>query len=161
MLTLYRTITLCSMTHSSHTRIMLYNITSAFVLVMFRGTVVHNTSEYNHYSVTDDSLAVCSATSYKKDCDDDMASILPLVLIFLSQFVLGIGSTLYYALGQPYLDDNVKKTQTPMLLGSNQSQVTRYTYKIRPILRSQNIVGFCRFRMFIIVFTKARQLDLI
>jgi len=35
--------------------------------------------------------------------------------------VLGIGSTLYYALGQPYLDDNVKKTRTPMLLGSNQS----------------------------------------
>jgi hypothetical protein len=48
-----------------------------------------------------------------------MASIMPLILIFLSQFVLGIGSTLYYALGQPYLDDNVKKTQTPMLLGTN------------------------------------------
>jgi len=78
-----------------------------------------------NHSVTDDSLAVCPAASYKKDCEDDMASILPLILIFLSQFVLGIGSTLYYALGQPYLDDNVKKTQTPMLLGSNQSQVTR------------------------------------
>lgn len=77
------------------------------------------------YSVTDDSLAVCPAASYRKDCEDDMASILPLILIFLSQFVLGIGSTLYYALGQPYLDDNVKKTQTPMLLGSNQSVVTR------------------------------------
>jgi uncharacterized membrane protein SpoIIM required for sporulation len=78
------------------------------------------------YSVTDNSLAVCPATSYQKECSDDMASILPLVLIFLSQFVLGIGSTLYYALGQPYLDDNVKKTQTPMLLGTNQSQATRY-----------------------------------
>jgi hypothetical protein len=43
--------------------------------------------------------------------------MMPLILIFLSQFVLGIGSTLYYALGQPYLDDNVKKTETPMLLG--------------------------------------------
>jgi len=43
--------------------------------------------------------------------------MMPLILIFLSQFVLGIGSTLYYALGQPYLDDNVKKTETPMFLG--------------------------------------------
>jgi hypothetical protein len=61
-------------------------------------------------------VAVCSATDYEKACEE-MASTMPLVLIFLSQFVLGIGSTLYYALGQPYLDDNVKKTQTPMLLG--------------------------------------------
>ncbi|PNF14783.1 hypothetical protein B7P43_G07610 [Cryptotermes secundus] len=76
-----------------------------------------DTHFYNMTSeVRDDSLAVCSATSYDKTCEE-MASIMPLVLIFLSQFVLGIGSTLYYALGQPYLDDNSKKTQTPMLLG--------------------------------------------
>uniref|UniRef100_A0A336M5S4 Solute carrier organic anion transporter family member n=1 Tax=Culicoides sonorensis TaxID=179676 RepID=A0A336M5S4_CULSO len=43
--------------------------------------------------------------------------ITPLLLIFLSQFVLGIGNSLYYSLGQTYLDDNVKKTKTPMLLG--------------------------------------------
>jgi hypothetical protein len=66
--------------------------------------------------VTDDSLAVCSDTGYEKTCEE-IASMMPLVLIFLSQFVLGIGTTLYYALGQPYLDDNAKKTQTPMMLG--------------------------------------------
>lgn len=43
--------------------------------------------------------------------------VTPLLLIFLSQFVLGIGNSLYYSLGQTYLDDNVKKTKTPMLLG--------------------------------------------
>jgi hypothetical protein len=31
--------------------------------------------------------------------------------------VLGIGNTLYYSLGQSYLDDNTKKTNTPLLLG--------------------------------------------
>jgi hypothetical protein len=67
--------------------------------------------------VTDDALAVCSATGYGKTCEE-IASMMPLVLVFLSQFVLGVGSTLYYALGQPYLDDNVQKTQTPMLLGT-------------------------------------------
>lgn len=44
-------------------------------------------------------------------------SIVPLVLVFLSQFILGIGNTLYFSLGQTYLDDNTKKTETPVLLG--------------------------------------------
>lgn len=52
----------------------------------------------------------------KQECDDMFESIVPLVLIFISQFVLGIGNTLYYALGQTYLDDNTKKTNTPLLL---------------------------------------------
>lgn len=34
----------------------------------------------------------------------------------MSQFVLGIGNTMYFALGQTYLDDNTKKTNTPMML---------------------------------------------
>lgn len=42
---------------------------------------------------------------------------LPAGLVFLSQFVLGVGTTLYFSLGQTYLDDNTKKTNTPMLLG--------------------------------------------
>ncbi|GLH12816.1 Solute carrier organic anion transporter family member, partial [Gryllus bimaculatus] len=42
---------------------------------------------------------------------------MPLVLIFLSQFVLGVGTTLYYALGQTYLDDNTNKRRTPLMLG--------------------------------------------
>jgi len=49
------------------------------------------------------------------DCDD-LFSYVPLVLIFLSQFVLGVGNTLYYSLGQTYLDDNTKKTNTPLML---------------------------------------------
>ncbi|XP_071441837.1 solute carrier organic anion transporter family member 74D [Hetaerina americana] len=44
-------------------------------------------------------------------------SAMPLALVFLSQFILGIGTTLYYALGQTYLDDNTAKRKTPMLLG--------------------------------------------
>lgn len=50
------------------------------------------------------------------ECDSEIESITPLVLIFTSQFVLGVGNTLYYALGQTYLDDNTKKTNTPLLL---------------------------------------------
>lgn len=48
---------------------------------------------------------------------DQLFSYVPLVLIFLSQFILGIGNTLYYSLGQSYMDDNTKKTNTPLMLG--------------------------------------------
>lgn len=59
---------------------------------------------------------LCMLDSLEKECNGEIESILPLVLIFISQFVLGVGNTLYYALGQTYLDDNTKKTNTPLLL---------------------------------------------
>uniref|UniRef100_A0A182JNE0 Solute carrier organic anion transporter family member n=1 Tax=Anopheles christyi TaxID=43041 RepID=A0A182JNE0_9DIPT len=58
---------------------------------------------------------LCMDTSSPKECLETI-SVVPLVLIFLSQFVLGIGNTLYYSLGQTYLDDNTKKTNTPLML---------------------------------------------
>lgn len=53
------------------------------------------------------------------ECDEngEVFSYVPLVLIFMSQFVLGIGNTLYYSLGQSYLDDNTKQRNTPLMLG--------------------------------------------
>jgi hypothetical protein len=65
---------------------------------------------------------VCSAnrdTDENEDCDVKYLerSIVPLFLIFFSQFVLGIGTSLYMTLGQTYLDDNTKKKNTPKLLG--------------------------------------------
>ncbi|KAG5676086.1 hypothetical protein PVAND_005940 [Polypedilum vanderplanki] len=60
---------------------------------------------------------LCIDEPIEQQCDDEIESILPLILIFLSQFVLGIGNTLYYALGQTYLDDGVtKKKNTPLFL---------------------------------------------
>jgi hypothetical protein len=54
---------------------------------------------------------------FEEKCDEEIQSIVPLILIFLSQFVLGVGNTLYYALGQTYIDDGVeKKKNTPILL---------------------------------------------
>uniref|UniRef100_A0A182NNV3 Solute carrier organic anion transporter family member n=1 Tax=Anopheles dirus TaxID=7168 RepID=A0A182NNV3_9DIPT len=58
---------------------------------------------------------LCLDASSPKECLETI-SVVPLVLIFLSQFVLGIGNTLYYSLGQTYLDDNTKKTNTPLML---------------------------------------------
>lgn len=35
----------------------------------------------------------------------------------MSQFVLGIGNTLYFSLGQSYLDDNIRQQNSPLVLG--------------------------------------------
>nr|CAD7573863.1 unnamed protein product [Timema californicum] len=55
-------------------------------------------------------------------CEEDISSgehsILPLALIFLSQFVLGIGTTLCHTLGKTYLDDSIKKTNAPLMFGT-------------------------------------------
>ncbi|ODN05136.1 Solute carrier organic anion transporter family member 1C1 [Orchesella cincta] len=55
------------------------------------------------------------------DCEASDTSIVPLILIFISQFVSGIGVLLFYTLGGPYLDDNIKKTKSPMLFGVTMS----------------------------------------
>lgn len=65
-------------------------------------------------------LAICPRVVKPQLCDEESmldVSILPRLLVFLSQFILGIGTTLYYGLGQTYLDDNTEKKNTPMLLG--------------------------------------------
>ncbi|CAG9797785.1 unnamed protein product [Chironomus riparius] len=60
---------------------------------------------------------LCIDEPSDQQCDDEIKTMLPLILIFLSQFVLGVGNTLFYALGQTYLDDGVtKKKNTPILL---------------------------------------------
>ncbi|XP_016987868.1 solute carrier organic anion transporter family member 4C1 [Drosophila rhopaloa] len=58
---------------------------------------------------------LCGVGNTEDNCDD-LFSYVPLVLIFTSQFVLGVGNTMYYSLGQTYLDDNTKKTNTPLML---------------------------------------------
>ncbi|XP_055706952.1 solute carrier organic anion transporter family member 74D isoform X2 [Phlebotomus papatasi] len=70
----------------------------------------------NIFSSSSQRLCLTLDSEKSHECDE-LFTVVPLVLIFLSQFVLGIGNTLYYSLGQAYLDDNTKKTNTPQLLG--------------------------------------------
>lgn len=41
---------------------------------------------------------------------------MPQALLFLGQIVAGIGQSLYYTLGVAYMDDNIKKSKTPVLI---------------------------------------------
>uniref|UniRef100_A0A1B6C2D4 Solute carrier organic anion transporter family member n=1 Tax=Clastoptera arizonana TaxID=38151 RepID=A0A1B6C2D4_9HEMI len=89
-------------------------------------TALSLTKEYVGSTVSDSTKfrqkdeALCSANNITDCSHSDTGgefSNVPPLLIFFSQFVLGIGTTLYYSLGQTYIDDNAKKTKTPLLLG--------------------------------------------
>uniref|UniRef100_A0A146LLL7 Solute carrier organic anion transporter family member n=1 Tax=Lygus hesperus TaxID=30085 RepID=A0A146LLL7_LYGHE len=82
------------------------------------------TKEYaDHHAINQTSLDIkekmgmCSKERPEVECEEGDYSAVPPLLVFFSQFILGIGTTLSHSLGQPYIDDNTKKTNTPMLLG--------------------------------------------
>ena len=53
-----------------------------------------------------------------EDCSGYDETIGPMIYIFMSQFISGIGTTLFSTLGITYLDDNTKRKSTPMLIGN-------------------------------------------
>ncbi|XP_043234790.1 solute carrier organic anion transporter family member 74D-like isoform X2 [Amphibalanus amphitrite] len=62
-----------------------------------------------------DEYAKAAPTSDPSQCDTGDVSLVPVILLFLSQFVSGIGATAYYTLGLTYLDDSVDKKQSPVM----------------------------------------------
>lgn len=89
---------------------------------------------------------LCQIAEGSDDGCFEIFSYVPLIMIFLSQFVLGIGNTLYMALGQSYLDDSSSRKRSPMvfayafamrmigpIIGFNISNIALKTY-INPLL---------------------------
>ncbi|XP_058123533.1 solute carrier organic anion transporter family member 74D-like [Anopheles ziemanni] len=50
------------------------------------------------------------------ECEKEEGNLAPQIVLFLAQFISGIGSSLYYTLGVSYMDDNIKKSKTPALV---------------------------------------------
>ncbi|XP_062708927.1 solute carrier organic anion transporter family member 74D-like [Aedes albopictus] len=50
------------------------------------------------------------------ECEVEEGNMAPQVVLFVAQFISGIGSSLYYTLGVSYMDDNIKKSKTPALV---------------------------------------------
>lgn len=53
------------------------------------------------------------------ECVAGEGNFAPQVVLFLAQFISGIGGSLYYTLGVSYMDDNIKKSKTPALLSKS------------------------------------------
>lgn len=50
------------------------------------------------------------------ECDVHDGILLPQILLFLAQFVAGVGGSLYHTLGISYMDDNTEKSKAPAML---------------------------------------------
>nr|CAD7433520.1 unnamed protein product [Timema monikensis] len=78
--------------------------------------------EYDNLTVSQikEDTSLCMKGRHREVCtDDDLAgefSFLLVAILFFSQFVLGIGWTLFQTLGQTYLDDNTDKKKTPFMI---------------------------------------------
>lgn len=58
---------------------------------------------------------LCQSSLNPDESCGEIFSYVPLFMIFMSQFVLGIGNTLYLSLGQSYLDDNTSQKRSAMV----------------------------------------------
>lgn len=54
-------------------------------------------------------------------CDDGDSNYTPQVILFVAQFISGIGQPLYYTLGVSYMDDNIQKSKTPTFISEQRN----------------------------------------
>ncbi|XP_049306701.1 solute carrier organic anion transporter family member 4A1 [Bactrocera dorsalis] len=59
---------------------------------------------------------LCRLNGGGAECEIGEGNLAPQLVLFVAQFISGIGGSLYYTLGVSYMDDNTKKSRTPVLL---------------------------------------------
>ncbi|XP_067632743.1 solute carrier organic anion transporter family member 74D-like isoform X2 [Eurosta solidaginis] len=62
------------------------------------------------------SKTLCRLNGGGAECEVGEGNLAPQIVLFVAQFISGIGGSLYYTLGVSYMDDNTKKSRTPALL---------------------------------------------
>lgn len=62
------------------------------------------------------SKTLCRLNGGGAECEMGEGNLAPQLVLFAAQFISGIGGSLYYTLGVSYMDDNTKKSRTPVLL---------------------------------------------
>lgn len=52
-------------------------------------------------------------------CEKSVSHWAPQVILFVAQFILGIGSAIFWIVGVAYMDDNSTKAKTPAMLSKS------------------------------------------
>ncbi|KAG8187163.1 hypothetical protein JTE90_020038 [Oedothorax gibbosus] len=80
------------------------------------GPALHFLSQETFGPEKRQNLEYCEAGIRDEDCDNPgNASHLPAIyILFFGNFLCGFGYSAYYTIGVPYLDDNVKKKNSPL-----------------------------------------------
>jgi hypothetical protein len=53
----------------------------------------------------------------EEDCSLGTFSSVPSIIFVAAFFMIGVGNSVYNTLGISYLDDNIRKNKTPLMLG--------------------------------------------
>ncbi|GIY07332.1 solute carrier organic anion transporter family member 5A1 [Caerostris extrusa] len=64
------------------------------------------------------SIEYCYHSSKNAECGKLSQNLVAIIILFIANFLNGFGSMAYYTIGTPYLDDNVKKKNSPLYLGA-------------------------------------------
>ncbi|KAM8711496.1 hypothetical protein ACLKA7_000613 [Drosophila subpalustris] len=67
-------------------------------------------------NVTNSKTSQKYCTSDESTCVTDTDSWAPIIILFIAQLILGIGSSAYFITGIAYMDDNSKKSRAPAML---------------------------------------------
>uniref|UniRef100_A0A1I8NU26 Solute carrier organic anion transporter family member n=1 Tax=Stomoxys calcitrans TaxID=35570 RepID=A0A1I8NU26_STOCA len=59
---------------------------------------------------------LCRTDGTGVECEIREGNLLPQILMFIAQFIAGVGGSLYYTLGVSYMDDNTEKAKAPAML---------------------------------------------
>lgn len=70
---------------------------------------------------------LCENKNATMECETEEGNIAPQIILFVAQLISGIGGSLYYTLGVSYMDDNIKKSKTPVLISK-----FKLTFKFNP-----------------------------
>lgn len=73
-----------------------------------------NISSSRYFEILEDRKMLCKDKPRK--CDPTGDNVIAPILLFLAQFISGIGQTLFHSVGISYLDDNVKRSNVPIML---------------------------------------------
>ncbi|GBO06013.1 Solute carrier organic anion transporter family member 1C1 [Araneus ventricosus] len=74
-------------------------------------------SEFNASSDSRESIALCNHKENSGQCAKLSQNVIAIVILFIANFLNGFGSMSYYTVGTPYIDDSVKKKNSPLYLG--------------------------------------------
>lgn len=85
-----------------------------------------SSSSLHSASVERRTLCLRDANASHVECEVEDGNYAPQAIFFSAQFISGIGGPLYYTLGLAYLDDNVKKSKTPVFVSKKYKQSNKY-----------------------------------
>lgn len=109
---MYTVVLFCLLTALPH---FLYGPGSDALSLTFEHKTNENSSTITLLSQQHRKILCHQRNKTTSECEIEDSNYSLTLILFIAQFISGIGGSLYYTLGVSYMDDNIKKSKTPAL----------------------------------------------